>query len=936
MIDERLSQAFEASTSPGRTPLFCFSSKTKFGRSGKLGNAYKMVVVITNTGLDIREPKSSKLRQSYSWLSVDSVKIEGENLSIFIRPNDEVLIAPENPKVVIEQISDVMQRVLLPDELENAGFWRYDFEKLQPTVLGVLSRMSMLIAANNIQVSPKSIELFQSMLTGSQPNINLNLFKDKMSFVPIAFDLIPLMQFVRTVKVPLIKKFPTYRMVADRILQMPFVKSIEIAGQADEGFGPFHNNMLNSQLENISYTYSEFTNSELDVIAQNIVSSKIHSLEFHNAVAINFIPYFYSDFLTPAINRHLWSLNLDRTINLNIHALLPNITNLCSLSLSNCGIDVKLTLSLIAQNNMKNLTYLNISGNMCNGILDIKTLRLPGSVTHLVADSVSWNEGSILSFWIIVLRSNRKNELHLSLANSIVLPHEWPSVFKVIGRSTFSHLYSLIWDENPVDSSFFNFLNRNPRLTYLSLNKCFNENMDDSISLLTDFIKENDSVQQLYLSGSKKIYFGKSIEKVISSCLRKHNLKVLDLSISKGGNQSLKFFLQLFDKDETSLDTLIIDGVFPEEAGEYIDFLKRVKELQNRKDTYTLLSFPRGDVQLMKKQNKIDQNQLDDIEKLYHLQETTKATKSFDHLYSAIQDSKLVAPMNLYQYYKDPFIPLFLNNEQVNLIYSQDFAPFTNDSPDEFDELLEETTETVTEKLSQNQSSDYPEEESYSSSKETQTTYEKTYTSYEDYSRESFKPKRRSTKKRDVSTSESSEIRLSRISMKKSTSKRKENQKSRRMDGSINSSRISNSSTRTSSSRISSIKSRSINKSKDEKDISYEENENENSNTTKTSSTLSDESSDFSSSDERKIQNRVKNSVNLARTSIAKTRTIPENYELPKNTKNLILKFAKSYNISNTIKCPEFELIQPNEAVWDTINKEESIDILFKRIKNDK
>ena len=380
-----------------------------------------------------------------------------------------------------------------------------------------------------------------------------------------------------------------YQCLASYLPELSSLKYLEITGPRDDGFDSFHHAIINSSLLGISYSESDLSKLDLNLIHESVLNADIHCIEFHNAVSKEVSVDFYTEFLNPEMRRHIWSLNLDRTINIDISQLTDNFDRLCSLSLANCGIDISLVLSFIHKNHLNYLTYLNLSGNMCNQHFDTDSIHLPSSLTHIMVNEVSWAEKSLIKFFTVVLRLNVNYTpllLSLSIANAITLPNQWPLLFsfmkqqakrpKPIGttpsleiseiceRQKNLCIKKLIWDGNPVDKHFFDFLNQNKNLETLSLNNCFNETLEDPITLLTKFIQSNDTITHLSVAGSKNAYIGHKISSVLQSCKGKHNLLVLDVSFSKCGSNYLQYFLPLFEEGNNSLQTVILDGIFPD------------------------------------------------------------------------------------------------------------------------------------------------------------------------------------------------------------------------------------------------------------------------------------------------------------------------------------------------------------------------------------
>lgn len=767
-MGDRLQLALDESSK--NTQLAIKAEHAKYGNIVGKNPKNKCIVVLTSSSIQIREEnKTVKLKSSYVWYDLLKISINFPFIQFTFRSREknvkkennesdlEILVVEiidnkvrsnnsknqkeNNPNLrsFIQSLSDILQRVLTPSELKKISFYSSIItEKVKPTYVSIMSRLSMIILLHDIQVSPMSIETFKSMLFSHQTVFNLSTFKDFEFIIPILFEILPLIDYLEVLKIPEINNFHVYKAAAHFLFQNDSLKYIEITGQKDDGFNSFLEKIKKSNMKTISYAYSKFSAQDLDLISKSLLESNVHCAEFHNAISENDYTSFYNNFLTPDMCSHLWSLNLNNSINLDLPLLFKKLSNISSLSLAYCGIEINSTIRLIHESDMKYLKYLNLSGNLCKENLDM-SVKLPNNLTHIMVNDVSWNDKSLTSFISLVLQltKNEKNQqiqinqnnpnkkpkdLYLSISHAVTLQHEWSRLFQLLHFNfsnssrnesflqyrTSSHssynfselrnaianddddeerfhsvaLRSLAWDENPVDTAFFDFLRECKELETLSLNSCFHETLESSLALFVDFIKSNDSIKNLFVAGSKKVHLGKKVIKVIDACLNKRNLKILDLSISKCDSECLMEFLPLFDERKSSLAVVILDGVFPSESDKFVNFLNQIK-LMNSK---TKISFPNGDCLNLKKQKKIDQKQMDEINKIYQSLEgkeepqnkvpesdEEKSSSSNNNSKNSIsvkplEHSEFIKQPYFYRYFYEPFIPYYLDMAEVNQI----------------------------------------------------------------------------------------------------------------------------------------------------------------------------------------------------------------------------------------------------------------------------
>lgn len=785
-MENRLQFALEESSKNLQLPVK--AEHAKYGNIEGKNPKNKCIVCITSGGIQIREEsKSVKLKLSYIWYDLIKIAINVPLLQLTFRQREKnakkesndsdlnILIIEilenktknqkENPNsnfyIFIQYFSDTIQRVLTPFELKKISFYTSIItEKVKPTFISIMSRLSMILPFQKCQISQTSIDALKSMFFSHQTVFNLSTLKDYDTVIPIALELLPLIDYIEVVKIPEISNYPIYKASSYFLFQLNSVKYIEISGQKDDGFDDFLQKLQKSNVKTISYAFSKLSSQDLESISTSILGSNIHCIEFHDAINEKEQTSFYDKFLTTNMCSHIWSLNFNNTNNLNIPILLQKLYDISSLSLAYCNIEINSTIRLIHQNKMKHLKYLNLSGNLCNETIDV-SIKLPSNLTHIMVNDVSWNDKSLTSFMMLVLQlsKNEKNQrikqnqtnknkktkdLYLSISHAITLQHEWSRLFQLLhfnyssssmnvsflqfrnsSHSSYNFsemrnaianedddddrfhpvtLRSLAWDENPVDTSFFDFLKECKELETLSLNSCFHETLESSLALFVDYIRENDSLKKLYVAGSKKVHLGKKVIKIIEACLDKKNLKILDLSISKCDTSCLNEFIPLFDEKRSALEVVIIDGIFPTDAEAFLGFLNQIRIMNSK----TKISFPSGDCLNLKKQKKISQKQLNEISNIYknydsennsrkssvdgdaiaRLKEsdeekstsTVNSSNKSNNINLNGKNSISVEPLKhseflkqpyFYRYFYDPFIPYYLELDEVNEIRSQ-------------------------------------------------------------------------------------------------------------------------------------------------------------------------------------------------------------------------------------------------------------------------
>ncbi|OHS95933.1 hypothetical protein TRFO_37963 [Tritrichomonas foetus] len=556
---------------------------------------------------------------------------------------------------------------------------------VEPTSISILARMKMLsLCYINAVINEHNFLKAQKVLTHSQHSVNMNIFNDLENFAPAFINSLPLMKNIEELSIPDIKGFDTFALLAHLFEEKNYLKKLSVSGQHRDNFDTFVRSIYlnkNHTLVALDFQNTKLTISDIDTLAECVLNSNINSLGFHNAVRKDSIGYIFTSFLRTDICNNLYSLNLDRTIGLNLSVLFQAARNLHSLSLAQCDLEISTVFEEIAKNNILKLCFFNISGNLCFKEID-QSLSFPPFLNTIKADDISWNDNCFTSFLRFVFNNLSLNVNHqfcqysqindnlnietvnLSLARAVATKEEFIKVFDLFYEYTNQceiHFGSLNWDGNPLSEKLFEMLIQSNNLSSLSLNECFSykrdnkDTIEQNVILLSNLISNSQTLKFLSLRGNKNNYLGNKIGPILDACIGHHSLEILDISYSKSGTEFLSKIHSLV-KDVTPLKILAFDKLFPEDGKKYKDFLSDIRFTQ----TITKVSFPIADLKYLKENNQIDQKTFDQFTKLFCIIDKSKISR---HSY-------FDKPSQLFRYFPHdvfPFPDYFEKSDIKNL-----------------------------------------------------------------------------------------------------------------------------------------------------------------------------------------------------------------------------------------------------------------------------
>lgn len=531
----------------------------------KMNNENDVIAICQVRGFDIRDKKAELLSKN-TWITLNYLDIQGQKI-ILRFSKESIEFFTLDYKIFFESICDVLQRVLLPSELDKLNFRRFNAYPVFPTPFAIRKRFAMIKKENDIEHYDETESKFDDLLKLGSDTLDLANFP-KLS--KLVLDSLPLFNFIKYLIIPELQDVQVYQKLDMLLPECRFLRHVKVSNSADMYFSRFLTAIINSPSNISSLGFgpgASLTIDNLKEIRSNIINSKIHSLELNNSLYKqnaddDLSPEFYSLF-DGQLGSQLWSLNMKETLKINFNLLLPKLQFITSLSFEDCDIEINDFFVALCESRMQNLTYLNLNKNDCADKIP-KSLKFPSSLTHISVNDVSWKKNSLVTFFKFIFK--QKDEIHLSIARAGSYREQWDELFNYLSVSKYSNIRTLNWDRNQVRDSLLNFLKRNEKLSYLSMSGCFsnNEPGDEKSIILSmfEYIKEASNLKTLIIKGNEESYLGEKFPVIIDACVLHPSISVLDLSFSRCGNIGIGYLIPLIKRGKLNVQILNIEGCY--------------------------------------------------------------------------------------------------------------------------------------------------------------------------------------------------------------------------------------------------------------------------------------------------------------------------------------------------------------------------------------
>lgn len=567
-------------------------------------------ISISDTHFDIYKIETTFSVNAYSWFSLKKIFFR-ESMVNFEFNESKISIEFDDIEKVYEITSDILPRILKLSEMAETGASVLN-NLAQPNPNSAILRLKQKIKYSKNPQNTLPIDIITDFITFHPYELDFSKIPNCNAVFSWFIDLIPLLPSLQTFVISSSFLSKNLKLLTNSIIDVGMIEHIEIKESITEQVENFINLFLsdkNSSLSAITYNNTPLTDANLKNLQQILQNKKITSLSLINCMNIKVLSNFHLSFINDPSFSRLTYLNLDSTHGLNLFALLPKITNIAYLSLSDCQLDVGKALIKFSNLNFKNLVAVNLSNNSFEEILP-ENYEFPQKLTKILIDNLNCGEESLQTLFKR-MKENREKEFQLSVSN---FQAPYPDVYKFLGSFKLHNLKSLVWDKNSVSQEFRNFVKHNECIEYLSVSGCFHpENQDFDPFCM--FIAENSSIK--YLVFRENDILEKKISDFVNSIIKRQSvLEFLDISDSKCGDEGLKEVKALVISEKAP-KVLIADGASPNKSSSVIDYLNSALGVEND----ICVSYPVKDMEYLTKLKRISDSQLKEILSKYRSKE---------------------------------------------------------------------------------------------------------------------------------------------------------------------------------------------------------------------------------------------------------------------------------------------------------------------------
>ncbi|EAY20429.1 Leucine Rich Repeat family protein [Trichomonas vaginalis G3] len=648
-----LSDAISASKAANRIPLCAASSVDQCE-----GEPQILHYVVTDITLDVYESETNKLRQSEYWINLIQIEYKLNQITLTFE-KDELIINSSRAEIIFYAVGHIMKQISTKDQFDNFGFGQTKFSTVLNTNYAAVYRFTQHANLKKQEIPPKLLDKISKLAQYGETTLNLQDFMQYTEFLPNVFEILPLIRTLSTLKISNPRNIPN---LETYFAYLSKIKRFEITGKSGNTIIPALSQFLSMkklQIQSISLENTEMTLDEVKKFGKICKSLKITSLGLHNITEDSeSSDYLVTKFLSPQLTKNLTVLDFSGTKKLDVSRVLPRIPSIFALNLSNIDTEISEIFELMSNSPLPHLKYLDISQNPSKKPISFIS-KLPQNLFSIFADFVNWENDTFLVFMQYMIGKNPIKGLKLSVSHANCENKIWQQIFSMMKETSTNNLSGLIWDNNPLSSSLFVFLQKQVLLSYLSLCFCFDEKCQNFVQNLANFVAISPSLLFLKIRGDKQQkVIGQNCGQLIRSVL-KSNLIHFDISDNKISDTGIYNLQNLVCNNET-LELLMFDGSSPSNVNSYLDLLRKCSQASSK----LLISFPSDDLDSLYNWMKISKEEKSEIMNLYKQKVYLKEENSFP----IPKDSPFMKPFNCFKYYYKSNFPQILSNEQIDLI----------------------------------------------------------------------------------------------------------------------------------------------------------------------------------------------------------------------------------------------------------------------------
>lgn len=624
-IDDFRPQFLEATNLKSDDLIFIWTIK----KINKRGKSKKRILVITSNCIYIVEKRplrrGLKISRRYGFESIKSIEKDDKDQIIIVNDEHNLIFKEEPPNSIVVPILEQIVTIFTQEEqpklpilqklsLEvkpkpNPSFWRLKFKAF-------LSKKSHLVDVDIRQLMNILITI---------DTLDFSIFSQYKDLYDEILD--SLLVYPNIQKIIFRLCYPSWSAISKFFSVNKSVSSLETYQPIDSNFIQFARSYLSnneSKLNTLNFNDNEFGPEFIEGLKLILQPSKIISLSIRNQLSKEGYQAIAPLILNFEGFQSVKYFDVSGCKYVEPEFVIIQLTNLTTLKINDCSIDISVLLEDLSKNKHIPLTDIQCCDSFCSEKLDTSYF-LSDRIKNFVVDNIAW-QGSSLSKFLHILSNSEKAQINLSIRDAQMRDPEWHILDEFLQNFMSNTIVSLDYSGNKIQSGFCTFINNSPNLTKLTLNGCFSFS-ENNIEIFSRYLSSNQNLEELYVIGTDTHYLSSSITFLFKALKTTNFLHVLDISHNMIGNHIFNLILDLITSNLNLMDIYFdFNGISDPQS--LRQFIFKMTSLDRKVNIH----FPISDISSMVKNKFIQESEVEKIkENLFIVDDNNNEEKSISN-----------------------------------------------------------------------------------------------------------------------------------------------------------------------------------------------------------------------------------------------------------------------------------------------------------------
>ncbi|KAH0795077.1 Leucine Rich Repeat family protein [Histomonas meleagridis] len=474
--------------------------------------------------------KKLKIIKRYDYFQLFGVSLNNDTL-LFDFPNDKFSIQHQNALEIACEIRKSLMTLMIPNELPM-------FELNDTPPAGIQGnpgvRFISICLTSNIPISHNEANLLRCYFEDKPSELYVSKFQSFFGHFEqflnclVVLPTCNILVFDIEVDNDLCQALQTVLKRNTTIVEMRFCK--RITGDLSI-IAPSFQRTPPSSIRTLRFLGFPLELNSVIGISKIINEQKLNTLQIDKCLNLKMSKKLFKNLITVKNFRDLEYLDLSNTECISCSMLFPLCSNVKTLKLEKCGIEIASALVALNKCSVKKVEYLDLSSN--NARMSFQEYdELPGTLTHIILRNVEWEFDIFLEIFQQLIKHNPKNKSYcLSFSNIHFHANNWKIFYDKISNEINPSLTEFEWISNPLDQRLINWFNKCPNLVKLNMSDCYQRELKSGFQYLLNFIKKTRKIKELIINaGDANTLTRQEAQKLIETI--KENKSLISLSIN--------------------------------------------------------------------------------------------------------------------------------------------------------------------------------------------------------------------------------------------------------------------------------------------------------------------------------------------------------------------------------------------------------------------